>query len=87
MIHSVDVLAFFAVVQLMVPSMIIAYEALPNQALGRLLERETHSLHAERVTHVQLIYLEHAVRDIDRFRSLADERNDLVQHNFVWSAR
>ena len=63
--------------------MIIAYEALPNQALGRLLERETHSLHAERVTHVQLIYLEHAVRDIDRFGSLVDERGDLVQHNFV----
>ena len=63
--------------------MIIAYEALPNQALGRLLERENHSLHAARVTHVQLIYLEHAVRDIDRFRSLVDERGDLVQHIFV----
>ena len=78
-----DSLAFLVDVQLMVPSMIIAYEALPNQALGRLLERETHSLHAERVTHVQLIYLEHAVRDIDRFRSLVDKRGDLVQHHFV----
>ena len=83
LIHSVDSLAFLALVQLLVPSIIIAYEALPNQALGRLLERETHSLHAERVTHVQLIYLEHAVRDIDRFRSLVDERGGLVQHNFV----
>ncbi len=78
-----DSLAFVVDVQLMVPSMIIAYEALPNQALGRLFGRENHSLHAERVTHVQLIYLEHAVRDIDRFGSLVDERGDLVQHNFV----
>ncbi len=78
-----DFRGFLDVMQMMVTSMIIAYKALPNQALGRLLVRETHSLHAERVTHVQLIYLEHAVRDIDRFGSLVDERGDLVQHNFV----
>ena len=78
-----DSLAFLVDVQLMVPSMIIAYKALPNQALGRLLERENHSVHAERVTHAQLVYLEHAVRDIDRFGSLVDRRRDLVQHHFV----
>ena len=47
--------------------------------------REIRSLHAERVTHAELIYLEQAIRDIDRFGSVVDERGDLVQHNFVFS--
>ena len=47
--------------------------------------REIHSLHAERVTHAEFIYLEQAIRDIGRFGSLVDERGDLVQHNFVFS--